>query len=107
MLVAAKVTPRRITDVSIVPRIPAKNAFRFLQQQVASRDSETGVTRVKPRKPTAIPNNTHKNAGVSVITPVKLKIAAITPIIILAITDLPMQLNSQLQVIIIYFTSTL
>ena len=69
-LVAAKVIPKRITEVSIVPRIPARTTERFLQQPFSIGQQVEAVKRFMPKKPTAIPNNTHKNAGVIVITAV-------------------------------------
>jgi hypothetical protein len=48
-----------------------------------------------PSETTAIPKSTHKNAGVTVIVAVIVRIAAITPTIRLTITDVPRQLNPQ------------
>ncbi len=77
----------------MVPKIPAKNVPRFLQQFSLSHEQVADVKSVIPKYPIAIPNNTHKNAGVTVISAVKRKIAARMPIIILAITEIPVQLN--------------
>ena len=58
-----------------------------------------------PKYPTAIPNSTHKNAGVMVIVAVKVKTVVIKPIIMLARTAFTVQSISQLQfVVFIYFT---
>ena len=106
-LVAAKVIPRRITAVRIVPKIPARNSLKLRQQLVFSELWQE-VKRTIPRKPTAIPNNTHRNAGVTVINAVNRKNAAKIPIITLAIMDFAVQLILQSQFDkLIYFTSTL
>lgn len=106
-LVAAKVMPRRITDVKIVPRMAVRNVVRLPQQSSALKLRSAEVRRLMPRNPTAIPKRTHKNAGVIVIRAVKRKIAARTPIIMLAITDFTVQLNVQSQFdVVIVFTST-
>lgn len=88
ILVAAKVIANKITEIRAVPRIPVKTAVNvplvylqdFLpwQQQVVASNTA--------KYPIAIPNATHKNAGVTVITALICKKAAITPIIALAIT---------------------
>ena len=70
ILVAAKVMPSKITDVNIVPKTPAKNVLRKSQQWFLSPKYTDDVIRVIPRYTTAIPNNTHKNAGVTVMTAV-------------------------------------
>ena len=107
-LVTAKVIPKRITDVSTVPKAPTKNAERFSQQLFSAAQQVDGVKRVMPKYPIAIPNNTHKNAGVIVTRAVKRKIAARTPMIKPAIIAPPVQLISQSQFVLpIYFTSAL
>ena len=68
MLVAAKVTPSKITDVNTVPKTPVKKAFKKSQQRFLSPKAE--VKSVIPRYTIEIPSNTHKNAGVTVITAV-------------------------------------
>ena len=97
MLVAANVIPRRITAVSIVPKIPAKRKFNILHTQslkprpLAKEDAR----RVTARYTTAIPKSTHKKAGVTVIAAVIFKRAATIPIITLTITAKRVQLNLQ------------
>ncbi len=106
-LVAAKVMPRRITEVKVVPRIAVRNVPRFAQQFSVLVRPSTEVRRLIPRNPTAMPKSTHKNAGVIVMRAVKRKIAARTPMIILAIRDFPVQLIVQSQFdVVIVFTST-
>ena len=89
-LVAANVIPRRINEVKTVPKIPAENKERLLQQCCLSEPMEE-VKTVMPKNPTAMPNNTHKNAGVIVIRAVYWNIAARTPITMLEITALAVQ----------------
>ena len=98
-LVAANVMPSRIMDVTIVPKIPVRNALSLEQQLLLSEEAPVEVRSVIPKYPTAIPNKTHKNAGVIVTSAVKRKIAARIPITILAITAIPVQLVWQLQLI--------
>ncbi len=95
MLVAAKVIPSKMMDVKTVPKIPVKKVLRKSQHWLLSPNAE--VKRVIPKKPIEIPSNTHKKAGVTVITAVKVNIAVITPIMILTITDVPVQLMLQSQ----------
>lgn len=90
-LVAANVIPRRMTEVKTVPKIPAKSVPRFVQQPFLSGLQVEEDKRVMPKKPMAIPNSTHKNAGVIVTSAVKRKNAANIPMITLAITALPVQ----------------
>lgn len=87
-LVVAKVIPRRITDVKIVPRIPISKIVKTEHRQV-----RVPVLRVRPaitgniaRYTTAIPKRTQRKAGVTAIIPVKLSAAAIIPMIMLATT---------------------
>jgi len=63
-LVAANVIPRSSSDVMIVPKTPTKNVLRFPQQPFRSEAAE--VKSVIAKYPIAIPNKTHKNAGVIV-----------------------------------------
>ncbi len=107
MLVASKVIPRRITDVRIVPKIPVRCAVRFSQHLFSVAQQEEDVKSVIPRYPIAMPNNTHKNAGVIVIRAVMRRKIVSAPMIMPAITAPPVQLISQPQfVLLIYFTST-
>lgn len=106
-LVAANVMPRRIIDVKVVPRIAVRNVLRLPQQFSVPEQQNAEVRRLMPRNPTAMPRSTHKNAGVIVIRAVKRKIAARTPMIMLAIMDFPVQLIVQSQFdVVIVFTST-
>lgn len=101
MLVAAKVTAKRIKDSNTVPRIPIRRTRIVLQTHLRSVSVTAEIMRVIPRKITAIPKTTHKNAGVKVITAVKRRMAVIIPIIILAAVARPVQLNSQVQLLFI------
>ena len=94
MLVAAKVTPKRITETKIEPSIPVSKAFVLSQAQPLGHKYLSALYAIKviARKPTAIPKITHRNAGVTVITAVKLKTAAIRPISKLAAMDKSVQL---------------
>ncbi len=94
-LASANVMPRRMTDVKIVPKIPAKHVQRFVQQLFSPDEKAAEVKSVIPKNPIAIPNNTHKNAEVIVTIAVKRKIAASIPITILAITAMLVQLILQ------------
>ena len=108
MLVAAKVMPSRITDVSTVPKAAIKNTVK-LPQHLSRAPQDTRVAKsVMPKKPTAMPNKVHKNAGVTVISAEKLKKAVRTPTIALAINAFAKQLNLQLQFCsVIFFTSNI
>lgn len=105
-LVAAKVTPRRITAVRIVPKTPTSNISK-IPQQVLSAENKEDVKSSMPRTPTAIPKSTHKNAGVTVIIAVKRKRAAITPTIMLAATAMPVQVVWQQQLFEFIFSPPL
>lgn len=107
MLVATNVTPRRITDVRIEPKIPANTAESVAGHEArASLSEKAEINSVKIRKATATPKTTHKNAGVTVITAVMRNIAAITPIIRLPMKASPVQVTLFLQLKSdIYFTS--
>lgn len=99
--------PRRIIDVKVVPRIAVRNVPSLSQQFSVPEQQNAELRRLMPRNPTAMPSSTHKNAGVIVIRAVKRKIAARTPMIILAIMDFPVQLIVQSQFdVVIVFTST-
>ena len=106
-LVAANVIPRRITAVTIVPIIPVKNRLRIWRQLFLWLQQLADVKSVMPKKPTAIPSNTHKNAGVIVTIAKKVKNAAMIPKIMLATKAMLVQLGLQsLYKLVIYFTST-
>ncbi len=109
-LVAAKVTAKRIIDTSIAPSIAIRSTGRILQTQPLMPELRiaTLVTSVIARYTTAIPSTTHKNAGVTVITAVKVRKAVIIPMIMLATIATPTQLHlhPQLQFEqVIFFTS--
>ena len=107
ILVATKVTANKITEVSAVPKIPVKTAVNapLLQRQEVVALQQPVVANNTARYPMAIPNATQRNAGVTVITAVICKKAAITPRIALTITAKVVQLTlfSQ-QKIDIFFT---
>ena len=105
-LVAAKVTPSSITAVRIVPKIPTSNISK-IPQQVLSAENKEDVKSSMPRKTTAIPKSTHRNAGVTVIIAVKRNSAAITPIIMLAATAMPVQVVWQQQLFEFIFSPPL
>ena len=100
-LPAANAIPKRITDVKIVPRIPVSKAGRIehTQPRIPLPRTTAPIIGVNARYTTAMPNKTHKNAGVMVITAVKVRIAVIIPIIILATMELSKQLPLQVQLI--------
>lgn len=105
MLVATNSIARSITDNKIVPNIPVRSIVRSghihgaLVSEHLIKDVETRIT---ARYTTAIPNATHKNAGVTVITAVMRRKAVTTPIITAAATDNNGQFTSHLQLHIIY-----
>ena len=84
-LVAAKVTPKRISDVKAVPRIPVNKTgkIRHIQIRGVEPRESAKVTKIIARKTTEIPSKTHKNAGARVIVAEKVKNAAIIPIMML------------------------
>jgi len=98
ILVAANSIPRSITEVRTVPNMPAEKTLNAGQRQLWN---PLPVKKPEVRiaiawYPTAIPNSTHKKAGVTVITAVIVRNAAIIPSIILAATDNNKQLFLQL-----------
>ncbi len=97
MLAAAKVMPRRITEVRTVPKIPAISWPKKRQQNLPPEGHAEEPRSIIPSVPTAIPNSTHKKAGVTVIRAAKLRKAAMTPMIALAIRARPVQPSLQLQ----------
>ena len=103
-LVATKVIAKRITDVKTVPKIPVRIAGRLTHTHslLPKVRKMVHVTNRTPRYTTAIPNNTHKNAGVTVMTAVILSIAVTIPMIMLAMSANPIQLNLQLQLNILF-----
>lgn len=107
-LAGAKEMARRITARSTVPRIAARRVGNTVQKHLFLPLPETAlVTSKTARYTTAMPNSTHKNAGVTAITAVKFRNAAMMPRIILATPESAMQFSLQLQFrIFISFTST-
>ncbi len=99
MLVAAKVIPRRITDVKTVPRIPQRRTFKEEQTQLLCRDEkeQPEVASRMARYTTAMPKRTHEKAGVIVIVPIKRSMPAMMPIIMLATMAKTGQLILQVQ----------
>ena len=97
-LVAAKVIASKITAARIVPKIPVIIPFKAEQIHLhLLPDSDTAEAKyVTPRYTIATPNNTHKNAGVTVIVAVTVSKVATTPSMMLAITARTTQLNLQL-----------
>lgn len=93
VLVAAKLIPRSITDVRIVPRIPVRSAVILEQIQfwMETQRTEEAVTRAIARYTMAIPNVTQENAAVIVMVAVMVKNAVITPMRMLAITEITVQ----------------
>ena len=87
MLVAAKGIAKSITAVSIVPSIPASKTGTTEQRQHLFETFRiaASVAGVIAKYTTAIPKTINKNTGVTVITAVIRKNAAIIPIIMLAI----------------------
>ena len=92
MLAAENSIASRRIDSNTVPRIPASNTetilHRFTQQPLRKTAATAKVT---ARYTTAIPRSAHKNAGVTIIEPVILKNAAITPMIRLAAKAITVQ----------------
>ena len=89
MLVAANVMPSSTMAVRIVPKIPVNKIPRVVQTHVLVRlfVNESALRSVTARYPTAIPNKTHKKAGVTVITAVIDKSVVTIPATIPARTD--------------------
>lgn len=98
-LVTANVMPKRITDVRIVPKIPVNRTGRIEHTQLRRPHPMSTADNIKviARYTIAIPNKVHKNAGVMVMTAVKLKNAVIIPMIMPATMEIPIQLLLLLQ----------
>ena len=99
-LVATNSIAKSITDVKIVPKIPVSKtgSIEHTQLRTPLPQIEADDIRVIARYKIAIPNTTHKNTGVMVITAVIVKNAVIIPIIILATIAIPVQSLLQLHV---------
>ena len=99
MLVATNSIASRMTDVRIVPKIPTSKVESGVHVQAYSsgRLRRFGKISAIARYTTAIPNKTHKNAGVVVMTAVKRRNAVIIPIMMLATMESPVQLLLQPQ----------
>ena len=93
-LVAANSIARSTTDIKIVPSIPIRRTGRtaHIQSLIPNPSANDKVISTTARYETAIPNTTHKNAGVTVIVAVIVKNAVIIPIIMLATIASPVQL---------------
>ncbi len=93
MLVAGKAIPSSIKDVSIVPSTPMINVVYDEQQHpaYASLHKFPLCKKARAKYTIAIPNTTHKNAGVIAITAENLKKTVIIPMMILATTAVPVQ----------------
>ena len=91
VLVAVMPTAKRINANSAVPKVPINKVKSGAQQPELLRP--VVLTKVRARYPTAIPKATQRNAGVTVITPVICKNAAIIPTNALAITAINVQLH--------------
>lgn len=94
-LVAANVIAKRISENKIVPNIPIISVERAVQTHSLIPFSLAVVltSSVNPRYTTAIPNTTHKNAGVKVIVALKVRKAVMIPIIMLDTTARTVQLG--------------
>ena len=105
-LVALKVIPKSTTDVKIAPKIPVNKTDKTGQTQAfrVAPEKLADVIRLIARYTTATPKTTHKNAGVTVITAVARRTAAIMPIMTLAVMATTEQLDLH-EHIDIFFTS--
>ena len=85
-LVAAKGIAKRTSDVRIVPRMPLSKVGSTddTQPRMPLLRITVDIIGVIAKNKTAMPNKTHKNAEVTVITAIKRSVAAIIPMIILA-----------------------
>ena len=107
-LVAAKVIPKRMTEVSRVTRIPKIKSPSVLQRHSFERvrPQTRALAKSKTRNPKAIPKVTQRKAGVNVMTAVKRSTPATTPMMIDAAnakteqSTRRLQLQLQLQLII-------
>lgn len=98
-LVAANSIANKTTDNKMVPKMPANKTGNTPHRQTGARSRCTNAlaNNATARYTTAIPNTTHKNAGVTVITAVKRRKATTIPMMMLEITDRPTQLLLQSQ----------
>lgn len=97
-LVAANSTPKRIREVKIVPKTPTVNSGLLIQRHLEppTERLKIDVPKVIARYTTAMPKVTQKNAGATVITAAKRRIAVKVPIIKAATTATAEQSNLQL-----------
>ncbi len=110
MLVAANAMPRSKSAVRTVPIIPVSSAVILEHpQRLVMVVQELAVKKAMTKKPTAIPNATHKNAGATVRVPVMVKIAVAIPTIRLPITAKNVQsyLHAQFVFAIVFTSDTL
>ncbi len=106
-LAMATSTNKSIRDKSIVPKIPASNTERVGQRHfsLSSFLQRLVVARMTASNPTETPKNTQRKGVPKARFPVRVRNAAITPIITLAITERLVQLNLHWQLFIIKITS--
>ena len=100
-LVAGNSTARRTIAKNIVAIIAPRSTVRivFIQQVdlFSQQLTEAMVIRRTPRYTTAMPNTTHKNAGVTVMAAVILRKAAMIPTTMLIISATVVQVPLQVQ----------
>lgn len=106
-LAMAMSTSKRISEKSIVPKMPDSNTESTGQRQfvLSSAPQRRADKSVTARKPTAIPNNTQSRGVPTVSVPISVRNTATTPIIMLTITARLVQLNLHWQQFISEITS--
>lgn len=99
ILAVAMSKTRSIIAVKIVPRIPTSNAdiAEHTQPDEFSPLTKGAVIRATARYTAAVPKAAYNNVVVKAIVAVVVKNAVITPIIMLAITAITVQLHLKLQ----------
>ncbi len=98
MLAAGNVMAKSTTASKIVPSAPVKSAGSTMQRHALSLEPPTApVKSTTGRYTTAMPKSTHKKAGVTATTAVKVKNAATMPKMILATAENAIQFSLQLQ----------
>ena len=98
-LVAGISTPSSTSAVRMVPKAPNSSAFSAVQGQQPLRwfRVRAAATTTMARKPTPIPNSTHRKGTVRVMAPVTCRNAAMMPANTLTTTATPVQFVLQLQ----------
>lgn len=92
-LVAANSIAKSTRESKMVPKTPISKAPRaFLAQQKACRALVPTAIKRTVRKATAVPKAVHKNAVPTEIVAIKVKIAVVIPIIMLAAIAMTKQL---------------